>query len=147
MTQHHRFAQHLAYVEEHGLDAVVALAGSHDEGFSTDARVGPWVTVIRADSTFADTFVRQEPENYRLLVSGMARLLFDRDTVPGAEPEDLLRLDIPTLIVPGQDASHATSAARYLEECLPRAEYWDVPVTEQTEETAPPRVLQFLGGG
>jgi len=37
--------------------------------------------------------------------------------------EDLLRLDVPVLIVPGQDASHATSAARYLEECLPRAEY------------------------
>jgi len=54
----------------------------------------------------------------------MARTLFDRDTVAGPEPEDLLRLDVPALIVPGQDASHATSAARYLEECLPRGEYW-----------------------
>ena len=59
---------------------------------------------------------------------GDARALFDRDTAPGAEPEDLMRLDIPALIVPGHDASHATSAARYLEECLPRADYWDVPV-------------------
>jgi len=57
--------------------------------------------------------------------------------------EDLLRLDVPVLIVPGQDASHATSAARYLEECLPRAEYWDVPVSRQTEQTAPARILQF----
>jgi pimeloyl-ACP methyl ester carboxylesterase len=70
--------------------------------------------------------------------------MFDRDTVPGAEPEDLLQLDIPALIVPGQDTSHATSAARYLQECLPGAQYWDVPVAEQTEETAPARVLQFL---
>ncbi len=67
----------------------------------------------------------------------MARTLFDRDTAPGAEPEDLLRLDIPALVVPGRDAAHATSAARYLEECLPRAEYWDVPVAGQTEETTP----------
>ena len=74
----------------------------------------------------------------------MARTLFDRDTAPGAEPEDLLRLDIPALIVPGRDAAHATSAARYLEECLPRSEYWDVPVAEQTEETAPERILEFL---
>ena len=66
-------------------------------------------------------------------------------TAPGAEPEDLLRLDIPALIVPGRDISHATSAARYLEECLPRSEYWDVPVAGQTEESAPSRVLQFLG--
>jgi hypothetical protein len=78
------------------------------------------------------------------MAAGMARLLFDRDTVPGPEPEDLLGLDVPALIVPGQDASHATSAARYLEECLPRAEYWDVPVAGQTEETAPARVLAFL---
>jgi hypothetical protein len=74
----------------------------------------------------------------------MGRTLFDRDTVSGAEPEDLMRLDVPALVVPGQDASHATSAARYLEECLPRSEYWDVPVEEQTEQTAPPRVLEFL---
>ena len=56
----------------------------------------------------------------------MMETLFDRDTAPGAEPEDLLRLDIPALIVPGRDKSHATSAARYLEECLARSEYWDV---------------------
>ncbi len=70
--------------------------------------------------------------------------MFDRDTAPGAEPEDLLRLDIPALIVPGQDAAHATSAARYLEECLPRSEYWDVPVAGQTEEPTSARLLEFL---
>jgi hypothetical protein len=36
----------------------------------------------------------------------------------------MLCLDIPSaLVVPGRDASHAISAARYLEECLLRAEY------------------------
>ena len=55
-----------------------------------------------------------------------------------------MRLDIPAFVVPGQDAAHATSAARYLEECLPRAEYWDVPVAGQTEATAPVRMLEFL---
>jgi hypothetical protein len=74
----------------------------------------------------------------------MCRALFDRDTAPGAEPEDLMRLDIPALVVPGHDAAHATSAARYLEECLPRAEYWDVRVEEQTEGNVPQHVMQFL---
>jgi hypothetical protein len=74
----------------------------------------------------------------------MERGLVDRDTTPGAEPEDLMRLDIPALIVPGQDRSHATSAARYLEECLPRAEYWDTPVSEQTEARTSARILEFL---
>ena len=74
----------------------------------------------------------------------MAKSLFDRDTAPGAEPEDLLRLDIPALIVPGRDAAHATSAARYLEECLPRADYWDVPVADQTEAATTDRLMAFL---
>ena len=74
----------------------------------------------------------------------MARTLLDRDTAPGAEPEDMLRSDIPALIIPGRDASHATSAARYLEECLPKAEYWDVPVAGQTGDNAPARILEFL---
>jgi hypothetical protein len=74
----------------------------------------------------------------------MCRALFDRDTLPGAEPEDLMRLDIPALIVPGHAAAHATSAARYLEECLPRAEYWDTAVDRQTQENVPKHVRQFL---
>ena len=145
ITQHARFAEHLAYVDAHGLAEVVTLAHSHDKGFSEDARVGPWVPVIRSDPAFAAAYAQHDVDRYRLMVNGMSRLLFDRDTVSGAEPEDLLRSDIPALIVPGQDASHATSAARYLGECLPRAEYWDVPVSEQTEETAPARILEFLG--
>lgn len=146
LKQHARLARHLAYVEEHGLEQVVALADSDDKSFTQDPRVGPWVTVIRSDRTFAEAYGRWDRDRYAVLVSGMARLLFDRDTVPGPEPEDLMRLDVPALVVPGRDTSHATSAARYLEECLPRVEYWDVPVSEQTEETAPARVLQFLGG-
>jgi pimeloyl-ACP methyl ester carboxylesterase len=144
MMQHTRFAAHLAYVGQHGPAEVVALAGSTDASFAQDPRVGPWASVIRRDEDFARRYADQDADRYRYLVGGMARLLFDRDTVAGAEPEDLLRLDVPALVVPGHDASHATSAARYLEECLPRADYWDVPVSDQTEQTAPARVLQFL---
>jgi len=100
--------------------------------------------VIRTDRAFADAYAQFDVDRYRSLVSETSRALFDRDTVPGAEPEQLMQLEIPALVVPGQDANHATSAARYLEECLPRSEYWDVPVDEQTRETAPARVLEFL---
>lgn len=142
---HQRFAEHLAYVQQHGLEQVVRLATEEGKPFNRDPRGGPWASVIRRDRAFAESFVRQNLDDYKLIVAGMARTLLDRDTAPGAEPEDLLRLDVRALIVPGRDDSHATSAARYLEECLPRSEYWDVPVVGQTEETAPTRVLQFLG--
>ena len=141
---HQRFAEHLAYVHQHGLEQVVRLVTEEGKPFNADPRGGPWASVIRRDRAFADAFTRHDLDHYKLIVAGMARTLLDRDTAPGAEPEDLLRLDIPALIVPGRDTSHATSAARYLEECLPRSEYWDVPVSGQTEESAPSRVLQFL---
>ena len=141
---HLRFAEHLAYVKECGLEQVVSLARSSGKSFGEDPRGGPWVSVLRRDAAFADAFVRQNVDDYAQLVTGMARMLLDRDTAPGAEPEDMLRLNTPALIIPGHDASHATSAARYLEECLPTAQYWDVPVDKQTEETAPARMLEFL---
>lgn len=144
IKQHIRFAQHVSYVEEHGLDAVVELARSHDDGFSRDPRVGPWASMIRRDGDFASAYAERDRERYVQLVLGLARTMFDRDTVPGPEPEDLLELEVPALVIPGQDSSHATSAARFLEECLPRSEYWDVPVAQQTEETVAPRILDFL---
>jgi pimeloyl-ACP methyl ester carboxylesterase len=141
---HMRFADHIAYVKQHGFDQVVSLAMSGGKSFGEDPRGGPWVSVLKRDAAFAESYVRQDVEPYTYLVAGIARTLLDRDTAPGAEPEDMLRLDIPALIVPGRDATHATSAARYLGECLPKAQYWDVPVSEQTGETAPARTLEFL---
>ena len=139
-----RFAQHLAFVREQGLAAVVALVQREGKAFNADPRGGPWASVLHHDAAFAEAFVAQDIDTYNGTVAAMSRRLLDRDTAPGAEPEALMQLDIPALIVPGRDASHATSAARYLEECLPRAEYWDVLPTEQTQTTVPARLLSFL---
>lgn len=146
LKQHARLGQHLAFVAEHGLDRVVELGKSHTKSFTQDPRVGPWVTVLRTDPSFEQRYLETDPDRYQTIVSGILRLLFDRDTVPGPEPEDLMQVRIPALIVPGQDSSHAPSAARYLQECLPASEYWDIPVSEQTEETVPGRLLEFLDG-
>ena len=144
MQGHARFAEHLTYVQQHGLDGVVALAQSGDKSFGADPRGGPWVSVLRRDAAFRAAYLAQDIEKYKPLVTGTARTLFDRDTAPGAEPEDLMRLDAPALIVPGRDQAHAVSAARYLEECLPRAEYWDAPVADQTEDETNARLEAFL---
>src|SRR5262249_11872370 len=139
-----RLGQSFCVVQGHGLEQVVALVTREGKPFGADPRGGPWASVIRHDRAFAEAYARQDAQKYQLLVAGMARTLLDRDTAPGPEPEDMLRLDIPALIVPGRDASHTTSAARFLEECLPRAQYWDVPVEAQTEQSAAPRLLEFL---
>ncbi|MGW4370990.1 alpha/beta fold hydrolase [Nocardia takedensis] len=143
-AQQQRFIRHLGFVTEHGLAAVVDLARSTSAGFGKDPRVGPWASVLRSDAEFARRYASTDVDRYAILVSGTVRLLFDRDTVPGPEPEDLRLLDVPALIVPGEDSSHTRSAARYLQECLPVNEYWDVPVADQTPAAATDRVLDFL---
>jgi pimeloyl-ACP methyl ester carboxylesterase len=145
LSSHQRFAEHLAYVHQNGLAAVVELAKTGGKAFGADPRGGPWASVIRHDAAFADAYAKLDVEKYKLTITGMVRGLIDRDTAPGAEPEDLMRCDIPALIVPGSDNFHATSAARYLQECLPKARYWDMPVAGQSEEATQKELLEFLG--
>jgi pimeloyl-ACP methyl ester carboxylesterase len=146
ISSHHRFAEHLDFVHSHGLDDVVALVGKEGKPFGADPRGGPWAAVIKHDATFAARYAEQDPAAYKIICEGMCHALFDRDTAPGAEPEDLMRLDIPAFVVPGHDAAHATSAARYLEECLPRSQYWDVAVERQTEDATNARLMDFFEG-
>jgi pimeloyl-ACP methyl ester carboxylesterase len=142
---HARVAEHLAYVEQHGLHGVVSLVTAERKPYNQDPRGGFWASVIARDPVFATDYMRHKIGSYTKAVAATRDTLFDRDTSPGAEPEELFRLDVPALVVPGRDKSHATSAARYLEECLPRAEYWDIAVDDQTEETVPRRIVEFLG--
>jgi pimeloyl-ACP methyl ester carboxylesterase len=144
ISSHDRFAAHLKFVESDGLDGVVALVAKDGKPFGADPRGGPWASVIKRDSAFAAAFSRQDREQYKAICEDMCRALFDRDTAPGAEAEALMRVDIPALVIPGHDASHATSAARYLEECLPRSEYWDMAVEQQSEAPTNARILEFL---
>ena len=139
-----RFSEHLAFVEQNGLEAVVSLVKSEGKTFAADARGGPWSAIMKNDPDFTESFKRQDANKYCEIVSKMSAALFDRDTAPGAEPEEMFHVDVPALIIPGSDPSHATSAARYLQECLPKSEYWDVAVANQTEETTNLRLLEFV---
>ncbi|HEY2793666.1 MAG TPA: alpha/beta hydrolase [Micromonosporaceae bacterium] len=144
ITQQQRFSTHATFVAEQGLGAVTELARESDATFTKDPRVGPWVSVLRHDAAFAGAYAQRDPWSYLEIVTDICRRQFDRDTVPGAEPGELMVLRTPALIVPGDDRSHAPSAAHYLRECLPESQLWDAPVAEQTAETAPNMVRDFL---
>ncbi len=144
ISSHQRFVEHLDFVRGEGLAGVVALVRKEGKPFGADPRGGPWASVIKHDEAFAAAYAVRDVHDYIRICEGMRDALFDRDTAPGATPENLLRSDVPALIVPGHDAAHATSAARYLEECLPRSDYWDAPVEAQTEAATNSRVLEFL---
>jgi pimeloyl-ACP methyl ester carboxylesterase len=144
ISSHQRFAEHLDFVRGDGLAGVVALVRQEGKPFGADPRGGPWASVIKRDETFAAAYAARDMHEYIRICEDMRDALFDRDTAPGATPEDLMRSEVPALVVPGHDAAHATSAARYLEECLPRSDYWDAPVEAQTEAATNSRVLEFL---
>jgi hypothetical protein len=69
--------------------------------------------------------------------------LFDRDTATGAQAQEIMGISAPALIVPGDDASHATSAAHYLRELLPNASFWNALPPEQTTREVCDRILEF----
>jgi len=55
-----RFAQHIAYVRQNGLGAVVDLVAKEGKPFGADPRGGPWASVIRRDPAFAAAYVERD---------------------------------------------------------------------------------------
>jgi pimeloyl-ACP methyl ester carboxylesterase len=138
-----RFRRHYNFAKDNGLTAVVERARL-GKSFWMDPEAGPWASVIARDESFAERFTRQELGRYLAIVAVSGRNLFDRDTATGAEPEELMGTTMPALIVPGDDSSHATSAAHYLRELLPKANFWNVLPPEQTTRNVCDRILQFV---
>jgi pimeloyl-ACP methyl ester carboxylesterase len=137
-----RFQRHYNFVKASGLRAVVERAPA-GKSFWLDSEAGPWASVIARDASFAEKFVAQDVDRYMGIIATSARSLFDRDTATGAEPEQVLGIKAPTLIIPGDDSSHATSGAHYLRELLPLGEYWDCMPPQQNTRGVCERILQF----
>ena len=137
-----RFARHAAFTRERGLAGVVERA-QEKKSFWEDPESGPWAPCISRDANFAEAFRSQDQERYLGIVEACGPALFDRDTAPGAEPEELLGIKAPALVIPGDDPSHATSGAHYLRECLPNSEFWNVMPPEQTTERICDRIIGF----
>ena len=138
-----RFQAHVDFVRERGLTAVVDLA-RRGGSFWAEPKAGPWASTICADEDFADSFAGQSLDRYLAMVALMGQALFDRDTATGPDPVELMALRTPSVIIPGADASHATSAARYLQECLEGSVYHDVPLKGQTPDVVRRWIIEFL---
>ena len=123
--------------------AGVVKRAHEGKSFWQDPEAGPWASVITSAPKFAEAFAQQDMERYLSLVSLSGRTLFDRDTAVGAEAEEIMAMKMPVLIVPGDDPAHATSAAHYVRELLPKPEFWPVMPPEQAPERVRDRILEF----
>ena len=142
MSAQSRFQRHYDFAKNNGLKGVVERARA-GKSFWLDPEAGPWASVIERDKSFADQFVAQDLDRYLGITITTGRSMFDRDTATGAEPEEILGLKAPGLIIPGDDPSHATSGAHYLRELLPKADFWNVMPPEQTTQNVCERILNF----
>ncbi|MBI3937475.1 MAG: alpha/beta hydrolase [Betaproteobacteria bacterium] len=137
------FNRHMDFVRVNGLAAVAARAASEKKNFWLDPESGPWASVIAADAGFAGQYVKQEVRQYLRIVAASRDALFS-DTMPsGATGEELMAMNLPALILPGADASHATSAAWALRELMPMAELWEVLPPHQNGQNVLERMLEF----
>lgn len=137
-----RFQRHYNFAKAHGLAGIVERART-GKSFWADPEAGPWASLLARPSSFAEGFAEHNPERYLGLVAASARSLFDRDTATGAAPEEVIGIDHPALIIPGDDPSHATSGAHYLRELLPRSDFWNVMPPEQSTRRVCDRIVEF----
>jgi pimeloyl-ACP methyl ester carboxylesterase len=137
-----RFMRHYEFAKQNGLKDVVERARG-GKSFWMDPEAGPWAGMIARDAGFADRFLALDLGRYLGLIITSGRTLFDRDTATGAEPEEVMGIKAPSLIIPGDDQSHATSGAHYLRELLPKSEFWNVMPPGQTTQTVVDRILEF----
>jgi pimeloyl-ACP methyl ester carboxylesterase len=137
-----RFMRHYEFAKQNGLKGVVERARG-GKSFWMDPEAGPWAGMIAGEAGFAKRFLAQDLERYLGMIITSGRTLFDRDTAPGAEPEEVMGIKAPSLIIPGDDQSHATSGAHYMRELLPNADFWNVMPPGQTTQTVVDRILEF----
>jgi pimeloyl-ACP methyl ester carboxylesterase len=139
-----RFLRHYNFARQNGLTGVIERARG-GKSFWMDPEAGPWAIEIARNPDFAEKFANQNLERYLGIVLTSGQGLYDRDTAPGAEPEEVMGIESPALIIPGDDSSHATSGAHYLRELLPRADFWNVMPPEQSTQKICDRLLEFCG--
>jgi pimeloyl-ACP methyl ester carboxylesterase len=138
------FDRHIAFAREHGL-AAAAKRACATTNFWHDPEAGPWAAPICSDSAFAQAYVGQDLTTYLEIVGASRDAMFS-DTMPsGATGEELMAITTPALVLPGADASHATSAAWAIAELMPAAEFWNVLPPHQRAPAVLERILEFKG--
>jgi hypothetical protein len=87
--------------------------------------------------------VRQDVERY-LDVCARSRDAIFNDTMPsGASGDELMRMNVPALIMSGADTRHTVSAAWALKELMPQSELWDVLPPRQNGANVLEQILRF----
>ncbi len=137
------YDRHIAFVKQNGL-AAAAARGPDGRNFWLDPEAGPWASQNAADPAFSADYVKHDVARYLDLCAQSRDALYG-DTMPsGASGEQLMKITLPSLILPGADASHSTSSAWAMKELMPNAEFWNVLPPHQNGANVLATLLDFV---
>lgn len=137
------YDRHIEFVRANGLAAAAARAPA-GKNFWLDPEAGPWASQNAADPAFTADYVKHDVAQYLELCAQSRDALYG-DTMPsGASGEQLLKIQTPSLILPGADASHSTSSAWAMKELMPNAEFWNVLPPHQNGANVLATILDFV---
>ena len=128
------FDRHLEFAREHGLTGVAERA-RQSSLFWSEPEAGPWASVLASDPAFADSFVRLDMDHYLEIVAHSRDSLFTDAMPSGATSEQLIEMNVPAFIMPGDDALHTASCAHALRELMPRARLASLMPAQQNAAT------------
>ncbi|HEY6721709.1 MAG TPA: alpha/beta hydrolase [Burkholderiales bacterium] len=139
---HEFFRRHMEFVRAKGLSAVVERA-PRGENFWLDPEIGPWGSPAAVYPGFARELLSQNVDRYLDICERSREAIFN-DTMPsGASGEELMRIEVPALILSGADSRHTRSASWALKELMPKSELWEVLPPHQTGENTLEQILRF----
>ena len=139
---HEFFRRHMDFVRANGLAAVIERA-PRGENFWLDPEIGPWGSPAAVYPEFARELASEDVERY-LDACARSRDAIFNDTMPsGASGEELMRIQIPALIMSGADSRHTRSASLALKELMPQSELWELVPPQQTGQNTLEQILRF----
>jgi pimeloyl-ACP methyl ester carboxylesterase len=138
------FDRHIAFAREHGLKGVAERARL-SRIFWSDPDAGPWSSIIASDDAFAESFVRQDLDRYLQIVEQSRDNLFSDILPAGTSCEQLVTMNVPAFIMPGDDALHTASCAHTLRELMPHATLSPLKPSQQNAATIAHWILESAG--
>ena len=139
---HEFFRRHMDFVRANGLAAAIERA-PEGENFWLDPEIGPWGSPAAIYPEFARELVKQDLERYLDTCTRSRDAIFN-DTMPsGASGEELMRIQVPALIMSGADSRHTRSASWALKELMPQSDLWELWPPQQTGQNTLEQILRF----
>ena len=88
---------------------------------------------IDANPTSGETLMAMDPDNFINIMSRLRELFVAGADLPvmGATPEELAKITAPSIVIPGNDNTHASASGLAAHELIPGSELHQLPIEDQ----------------